>query len=312
MSLLFSGILTFIIEPSIINTYITTILLGILTSALVSLIIYSVEYNVDKIKVLENFFICASELNNKMSKLDCLIFDEPTELIKSYYTEMLDNKITETQINRLPDGITILDDDDLFKLNNSVRKELTDYLKLTIYNELSLSDELTQQMAETSLDMRIDRYTKQILNIKNQYIELSKLSLKDVNNAYGNIYYFKNNKKRRNNIIYNDLLYPQRKMIYEIINAFGIQEYNNIFEYEIFTSLIYQILELQKKIFNYKVNDEVLIVNNKFCNDMSDKLEIFRASIYGDDPTFKNHNHFSIIPVPSDFINMKDSVYTSK
>ena len=265
-------------------TFFTSLLLGICGSAFVTLIIYSVEYYDLKIKTLEHFYDECFNVIYKFLNIKYLYIKEPIDLVDKYYYELDDNKLIQTMLDQMPVG-SKLPDDVIYQIKDTAKKALEDYIRPE-FNELPFkaSEEMLQEIVSENVIERMEKLKNEINNIIDQYSELNKMSLESAYKAYGQICFLLSNKKNRNEKIYEFLLEPQKEILHEIHNtSYYLEFYRNGESYNLPVVIDY-ILKLQNSLFREELSNKWHKIYNDYFYKMSERLEIFRASIYQDEP----------------------------
>ena len=149
----------------------------------------------------------------------CIHFDEPQELAMKCIIEYHYNKITE----QLPQGMSIL-----FRPEESHdhQTEYIEWMKVHEFRMFADKDDINEILNKTYIS-RMDNYEKMINGAIDNYIELSKVSLSELDSAYGNMnFIFANNSIRSKayNEIFNKLRLLKQKILEE---AYHFNLYKN-------------------------------------------------------------------------------------
>lgn len=285
-----SCFLQFNAKHSNMQEYFLNIFIGIIGSAVVTLIIYAVEYRIAKVNACIKYWDSSNEVLNNFINLQYLHFDEPIDLISDYYCEVSRNKMVENEISQLPKDFEI-SKIEFLKIVTKAKDKLIDWMKphYPLLKELTNQKELLN-VVDGILKDKLKKYDLMIEDLIDQYIELSTLNYKNVENAYGEIDFFINNNYRK--LIYNQIHIVQRNMLKEIKNL--------SFHFKLYKSghggnkavMIDYIVRLQNKIFEADTREDhglnTILIYNKYFNVMDKTLEEFRAHIYGKNPEYND------------------------
>ncbi|NCB52063.1 MAG: hypothetical protein EOM05_11395 [Clostridia bacterium] len=264
------------------------------------MIIYAVEYFDIKTITLENYYLDAVEINKKLSALDFLAFNEPMDLVKNYIQERSSNTTIKNILENFPGGVRVEAGEHLVP-QDTAKHALKQYIMEHEKDAINaIGVENVEEFVEDSINVRYEKYVREINAIMEQYIEISKTNYKKVENAYGNIYFFATDLKKRRcervMNIYSKLHQPQRDTLNKIkSSAYHFEKYIKSQKNNMLNNLpvvIVYILELQDMLFRTEVRDEHHVVYKEYYNNMENELEIFRASIYRDDPVTKENKPF--------------------
>lgn len=238
----------------------------------------------------EKLLLALWDVNDKFCNLKYLYFEEPPDLIKAYYGELMLNNRKQKMREQMT-GVNELSNDEFFGTKNVAKKALETYHMEDIgakYSNNITSEEL-RMLAAGSVTERIETITKEIEAMITQYIELSKTTLREVNNIHSEIYYLFCTAKRRITEM-RRLIEPQEKLINEVkITAYHLKIYRDGELKNLHVVLDY-ILSLQDKIFRVEKLDRHFeaycshAVYNDHYYKMLKEIEFFRANIYGIKP----------------------------
>lgn len=290
LAAILAGIVNFcLIDPATqsISIFITSLLLGITGSAIVTLIIYSVEYNEGKTVAQEDYYISFLDILVHFRNLPYLHLKQPKDLVLEYFNEERNNDSVRDRIAKLPQGISA-PNNDIFKIHHIAKDKfvllLKQQYKASRMFESFSDDELNKITAEDT-EKQYYEYLDTINIIVDAYIELSKLHYGNVENAYSKLFFFFDSKRKRCHKvkeIYDTLHAPQRDMLNKIkATAFHLILYKTG-ESKNLPIIIEYICRLQQDIFEIKSNESVTEIYNTFDDNLSAKLETFRARIYNE------------------------------
>ena len=204
----------------------------------------------------------------------CIHFDEPQELAMKCIIEYHYNKITE----QLPQGMSIL-----FRPEESHdhQTEYIEWMKVHEFRMFADKDDINEILNKTYIS-RMDNYEKMINGAIDNYIELSKVSLSELDSAYGNMnFIFANNSIRSKayNEIFNKLRLLKQKILEE---AYHFNLYKN--GKGNFAVCAQKALEVSKSLFMEEktkkdIFDSIRVYQKQF-DDIEESLENFRVKIY--------------------------------
>lgn len=265
---------------------ITSILTGTGSSAIVTLIVYAVEYLDTRVRTLENMWSALQKVNNEFLNITYLHFEEPVDLIQECYHQMHWDG---------PSG------------REAAQKTLANYY-LKHNSKLTLDAIESYRMAIRKASKRLCDIEEQIEKVMDQYLKLSQTSTAQVNNIYGEIYFLMGNKTNRNINIYRRLLELLNTVLRDVkITAFHFNLHKNGEVRNLAVMLDY-ILKLQATLFRVEEKGEHVLVFNEYYDRTFDRLETFRASIYQQAPqNFVRSPRISIYKSESVFPNLSDN-----
>jgi len=238
----------------------------------------------EKSKALLDYYKEYCEVHKLFANLYYLDIREPFNLFTMYLMEYEIKILKEKAL----EGVSKEIKDKVIESNfeYSAKQELADALK-NVCRDLdpNADDNKIQDMAEMLIDLRFERYLKQIKKVKNQYKLLNKVSTIKIDSAFNNIYYFLGNHKKE--VYKTRLQYPLHNIISEI-NKMALIIENNINSGEF--STIEELFNLQNLIFRTQNNGNESSVFNDYYDSISDNLLKFRSEIYGDKPFIEKHS----------------------
>lgn len=244
--------------PDIVNS----IFIGVGSSAIVTLIVYVVEYLDTKTRTLENMWSALHEVNAKLHNVPYLHFDEPLCLVKECYQRM---------------------QHDGFRGADAAKQALTCYYLETDCIP-GLDDVESYRVAVEKASKRLDILADKIEKAMDQYVEASHTSLDQAYNTYGEIGFLLDRKKQRQINMHRRLVEPLRAVLQEVISAAYHFRLHKSGEGRNLAVMSGFIMELQGKFFRVEHADGWTLVYRKRYDSMSERLEQFRASIYGQEP----------------------------
>jgi len=264
---------------------IISLFLGIGSSAVVTLVVYAVEYSVVKVRTLENLWLALYNVNTMFNDLKYLFVEEPIELIGPLLRDsMFDGTNSDAGMKALAD----------WYIEQFERR-------CTELSQNKADDEI-QRLGMDKVRTRLDTLIKEIEETIGQYIQLKHNMdrvLREVENEYGETYFLMCNAKKRTKV-FQDLIKPHQ----ELLNALT----ESAFDLELCIRgrggnlhfALHRILELQEKIFRVEKWDDHIKVYYEYYDRMSETLEKFRASIYGCEPNLQRRRARIMIFLPGE------------
>lgn len=246
-------------------------------SALLGMIVSLTTYYAVRREAMEMFWNESLLLVAQIRKINHIQFDEPIEIIKECLSDEYGYNIFES---KKYEGIN--------KLKNWIEEN-------RIPND-----------GKEDYDVSIEKYCHSIIhNYKNElvlcakiYLDISKLDIRSLNNAYGNMDFLFGNKYR--NKTYNEIykeIYNIREACREEALNFKLlsEERGNI------CVCLEKIIKLNKKVFS--INGEKVF--NSLADRIDENLEVFRSKMY-----FEKPSEFKPCPVNwvLDFENIDNTV----
>ena len=273
LSLVFIGI-SFLVCNNTISLLLNSLGFGILGSCAVTLAVSIGEYHNEKRIALEDYYSEAYRIVGNFSKIRYCDCNEEKDLLIAYEREQKSNKMWNS----------------LFK--DQLRNEHTEKDKLIdFYKKNGLcSESYTAKQVEGLIFVRKKIAFDSIDETVDSYLELSKTSLKELENAYGRICFFtKGGNKKYRDDIYKNLHNKLREMLHIIVEAsFHFDNYKSGKETGI--GVVYdKIKELSQKLFEETEMKTTLngfdysSVNATFVTQLRESLEDLRSLIYNDE-----------------------------
>lgn len=256
--------------------------LGVFGGGFLTSLIGYISYFVVKKNTLEDFYSELIALLHKYRNLKWLHFEEPEKMISNYYHEAQTNALHENmnnQINKRCRNKIVRP----MELSNVQKKLLMKQISIENQDLLSkIGRKKSEKILENELKKKIQKYDKLIKETMRQYITLSKVSTKGVENAWSKIDFLTGNQYRKK--LYHDLLvefFTKQDRVREAAFHFQMhldEETTNK------AAMIEFIIELQKVFFTI-VNEDgdernSIVIYNSFVNSMDRRIEEFRSKIY--------------------------------
>ncbi len=246
-SFIIFSIIGFCMEDGNLKNILFTVFSGIFTSSFVTIFIYATEYGVIKKEAMVEYWNESLKINQIIMQIPYLIFDEPDDLVISYFAEIFHNEEVQKQLQQLPKDFDKSIGGDTLTIHKEAEDKMIDYIRPQ-YNYLNVTQQEKDEIIRNSLKDKMCKYEKKINYVMEQYIKIANTSYEASENAYVKMYFFKGNKFRKN--IYNQIHKPLR----ELLNKIKDRAYNN-FKPHLekngcnLCMMIQFINELQKEIF---------------------------------------------------------------
>lgn len=270
--------------------------LAVFGSALLGFIMSLVEYFTERRKAMEQFWVEARRILAQFREAKCIKFNEPEDMVVSCIVENYNNKLAQ-EYNLVGSnwwGITESHDN-----QNRFIQWLTEHEVMSFSEDDDISAILNK-----IYENRMDLYEDTVKSVINNYIELSKISLSELDNAYGNLNFIFANKSIRLKA-YNEIFDKIRKIRNKIImETFHFNLWKE--DKGNFVVCMNKAIDISKLLFSEKRTkqdgiESVCIYQEQF-DDIEESLEKFRTQIY-----FRNKMEaIERIPVSGQIINFED------
>lgn len=265
-----SLVITFVIGKNS-NCIIYDISMAIFSGAALSFIVSLTEYYVEKRKAMEEFWLQAIKILNKLKKIKYLDVDAPINLIV--------DAIQEEDSNALYKKFHLLSGDK--KASFKAKEKLISWYKENMSFPFDENTDVNIELTKL-YDSNMDDYKKVFLKCMDSYQEASMVELENLDNAYANLDFIIANKcirQKSYELIYNKL----RKIVYQFRDeAYHFNLLKN--GKGNFPVCILKLSELNQEYFlskkkNLEESTTILIFQNIFDN-INASLENFRCLIY--------------------------------
>lgn len=241
-----------------ITDFMYDIMMGVFSGSVLTVLIYMTEYRAIKKNYLENYYIKSIESLGKIGRLKYFDFSDENNLLLEYKREYEENKSCGTN-------------------KNDAKLALIEYWERF---------EGKRDDLENYLIRKVDKVKNEIEDVIKSYIELSKFKYRDTEDAYSNLYFFVNQKPRIK--IYNEIHDVQRKLLKNIKEVSAkLEFYRNTKGYNLLIVVDY-LEKIQNKLFyteiKYNSSLRTEVIHKKYCEEMEQTIENFRAGIYKVEP----------------------------
>ncbi|MGI6505556.1 MAG: hypothetical protein ACOX2V_04135 [Clostridia bacterium] len=247
------------------------ITMALLGSAILGFIMSITEYYAERRKAMEEFYIQAIKVLQKLRKIKYLEVDAPLDLvIDAFYEE---------QNKRFQNFATLPEDKET---HHKAKNNLISWYKKNIQfssDKNTVDDKILEQHYET----KMERYRKVFIQCMNSYQMASSVELAALDNAYGNLDFILANKCIRKEAY--DAIYSK---IRKIVSHFRSETYhfnllkNNEGNFAVCAGKVYELNQVYFSSEEEEINGgtSILIFHNIFA-DINSSLEKFRCKIYG-------------------------------
>lgn len=260
------------------NSIVYDLSLACLGSLLVSIVVSTIAYSVERRHAMEQFWSACLDSINMIRRIEYFECNEPKQLIRDALYEEKDYH-----------GITPHD------------HEAKDKLKAWIEENEFYDDgrEQYDEFLEAHCSLIIDNYYKLVIKCSKNYIDFSEFNVRELTNAYGNLdFIFGNNTVRKE--AYNNL--------YSKITVFHNKCQSKAFSFKQFMEgkgniaiCFDMIVELDSQLYTQKKNS----IYASFADDLDKSLEVFRSKIYFSKPEFS-------MPIPINETIIFDNTNTTQ
>ena len=260
------GVLPF--ELSEWREFVMVIMSGIFTSSFVTLIMNYSDYKNERRDALVNYYLVSSRFMRNFRNIEYLYVGEEIELIRNFYLERSSNNMC---------------------MQMGMDKELKYKAKLALQEWIWKNEsrgtrrqfrKIKQQYLSDCVESLISKYDQELDKIIAQYIELSELNYREVEDAYGNINFLFTNKLNRNEFIYKYLHERQRNLLHKI--KMESYHFKNHYTRDTAVVMLDKILELQKEIFAVEESKYGKNIYNQYCYEITCNLEFLLQLTYKD------------------------------
>lgn len=270
--------------------------LAIFGSALLGFIMSLVEYFTERRKAMEQFYIEARSVLVQFRKAKYIQFDEPEDIVVACIAENYENKLVQESDPIIAQfwGRTE---------SHENQSKYTQWMEEHEAMSFSEDDDINMILDKIYVD-RMEFYEGMVKEVIENYIELSQISLSELDSAYGNLNFIFANKSIRlkaYNEIYDKIRTIRNKILMEAFH-FNLwkEEKGN------FVVCMNKAIDISKTLFlvekTRKNQFESVCIYQKQFDDVEESLERFRTKIY-----FKEKKEpIDRVPVSGKMINFEE------
>ncbi len=270
--------------------------LAIFGSALLGFIMSLAEYFTERRKAMEQFWTEARRVLVQFRKAKHIQFDEPEEIVVSCIAENYENKLVQECDPTIARFLGRVESHE----NQSKYIQWMEEHEVMSFSE---NDDIGEILDKIYVS-RMESYEDLIKDVIENYIELSQISLSELDSAYGNLNFIFANKSIRLKAydeIYDKIRTIRNKILMEAFH-FNLwkEEKGN------FVVCMNKAIDVSKTLFTVektkKNHFESVCIYQKQFDDVEESLESFRTKIY-----FKAKKQtIERIPVSGKMINFKE------
>ncbi len=248
--------------------FVMVIMSGIFSSSFVTLIMNYSDYNNEKRDALVNYYLASSRFMRNFRNVEYLYIGEEIDLIRNYYLERSSNNM------RIKMGMNQ-------ELNYKAKLALQEWIWKNESRETRRQfRKIKQQYLSDRAENLVSKYDQELDKITGQYIKLSELNYREIEDAYGNINFLFANKLNRNEFIYKYLHERQRNLLHKI--KMESDHFKNHYSKDTAVVMLNKILELQKEIFAVEKSKYGKNIYNQYCYEITCNLEFLLQITYKD------------------------------
>jgi len=268
------GVILLFIFKSFKNDIGYDISLAILGSALLGFIMSLIEYFTERKKAMEQFWLEASRVLVQFRKAKYFKFDEPEKLVISCIAENYNNKLFQKYEPEIAKFYGIIESHD----NQNRFIEWIEEHECIPFSE---NDDISAILDNIYIN-RMDIYEDQVKSVIENYIELSQISLSELDSSYRNLNFIFANKSIRQKI-YDEVFDKIRTIKNKIVEeAFHFNLWKE--DKGNFVVCMNKAIDISKTLFTEQKTEKkgivsVSIYQGQF-DDIAESLEDFRAKIY--------------------------------
>lgn len=247
--------------------------LAIFGSALLGFIMSLIEYFAERKKAMEQFWLESVRVLTQFRKAKYIKFNEPEELVISCITENYENKLVYDN----PTVAHFLNITESHDKQNQFVEWMLEHEVMSFSEE----DDVDTILNDIYFD-RMESYENLVKNVIDNYIELSQISLSELDSAYGNLNFIFANKSIRRKA-YNEIFNKIRTIRNELLKeAFHFNLWKE--EKGNFIVCMSKAVAISKMLFSEEKTTqhgfENICIYQKDFDDINESLEKFRVKIY--------------------------------
>lgn len=250
------------------------IALAVFGSALLGFVMSLIEYYAERRRAMEDFWKEARHVLLQLRRAKYIKFSEPEELVVSCIVENYENKLAREYDPQIAKAFGI---EESYENKNRYIQWMEEHEVLSF----SEDDDISAILDEIYLK-RMEKYEILIKSVIDNYIELSQISLSELDSAYRNLNFICANKTIRlkaYNEIFNKIRTIRNKVCTETLH-FNLwkEDKGN------FAVCVSKVIGVRKMLFVEKIREEngveSVSVYQKQFDDIEESLEKFRVHIF--------------------------------
>lgn len=251
------------------NQFFMNFSFAIMGSAILGGIMSLTEYFVTKKQALEQYYLASYDILKQIEKVKYFFADEPIDLIIEFFHEKRNNETGKML------GMDI---------STTAREKLFSYMVDRWKKTVDIPEPEFSSYAKERFDDRMAKYIKDATEVMESYVRVSKIDLRPLDNAYGELDFLFANPSLRNKLF---------KQIHQRLWDYKCTVAEQSFHFNLFLTgggdnlavMLGKIEELQKKYFSKDVKSigcfDNIIIHAQFAGSMDESIEELRCKIYG-------------------------------
>lgn len=250
------------------NQFFMNFSFAIMGSAILGGIMSLTEYFVTKKQALEQYYLASYDILKRIEKVKYFFADEPIDLIIEFFHEKR-NIETEKMLG--------------MDISTTAREKLFSYMIDKWKKTIDIPEPEFSSYAKERFDDQMQNYIKDATEVMESYVRVSKIDLRPLDNAYGELDFLFANQSLKNKIF---------KQIHQRLWDYKCAVAEQSFHFNLFLTggdnlavMLRKIEELQKMYFTKDVKSircfDNIIIHAQFAESMDESIEELRCKIYG-------------------------------
>ncbi len=248
--------------------------LALFGSAFLGFIMSLIEYFSERKSSMEKFWIEARKVLVQFRNAKPIVMNEPEELILNSFAEEINNREIEKYGEEVANSLGL-------KKESKAKNEYIAWMESHEVMNFTENSDISRILDEI-YEQRLEERRTYFLSIIDNYIDLSSISLSDLDSAYGSLDFMFGNKKIRR-IAYEEVFNKVR----EIRNSI----YSEVYHFNLwkegkgnFVICAMKAMEISKALFESKISESGALkqecIYQKAFDEIEESLEDFRIKIY--------------------------------
>ena len=248
--------------------------LALFGSAFLGLIMSLIEYFSERKSSMEKFWIEARKVLVQFRNAKPIVMNEPEELILNSFAEEISNREIEKYGEEVANFLGL-------KKESKAKNEYIAWMESHEVMNFTENDDISRILDEI-YEQRLEEKKTYFSSIIDNYIDLSNISLSDLDSAYGSLDFMFGNKKIRR-IAYEEVFNKVR----EIRNSI----YSEVYHFNLwkegkgnFVICAMKAMEISKALFESKISESGALkqecIYQRAFDEIEESLEDFRIKIY--------------------------------
>ena len=248
--------------------------LALFGSAFLGFIMSLIEYFSERKSSMEKFWIEARKVLVQFRNAKPIVMNEPEELMLNSFAEEINNREIEKYGEEVANSLGL-------KKESKAKNEYIAWMESHEVMNFTENDDISRILDEI-YEQRLEERRTYFSSIIDNYIDLSSISLSDLDSAYGSLDFMFGNKKIRR-IAYEEIFNKVR----EIRNSI----YSEVYHFNLwkegkgnFVICAMKAMEISKALFESKISESGDLkqecIYQKAFDEIEESLEDFRIKIY--------------------------------